>query len=232
MWVSHPNSGVAGPAALAPSRMHSVDRAMTSGHDRYHATALVASQEDGPAHGRTGEFDAFFREQYEALLHFLRRRSRTREDAEDVAQESLARFIRYTETQPPEAWKPTLYRIAINVVNDRQRKFRPPRARRDPLGRVDFSWEREWRYPHALGAFAFGLEDVFCGLCPHGRIEYFQQQFDGLKFIDPTRPTKWYAKSLLSAEIGWSCLTLSSEGGAARVLVQLLVDYIGCDATW
>lgn len=68
-----------------------------------------------------GGFDAFIREQYQALLLFLRRRSQSTEDAEDAAQESLTRFIRY-RAEPAEAWKPTLYRIAINVMNDRSRR--------------------------------------------------------------------------------------------------------------
>jgi len=67
-------------------------------------------------------FEQFFREQYQALLLFLRRRSQSAEDAEDAAQESLSRFMRYIRTEPEEAWKPILYRIAINVVSDRGRR--------------------------------------------------------------------------------------------------------------
>lgn len=67
-------------------------------------------------------FEQFFREQYQALLLFLRRRSQNAEDAEDAAQESLSRFMRYIQTEPQEAWKPILYRIAINVVADRGRR--------------------------------------------------------------------------------------------------------------
>lgn len=67
-------------------------------------------------------FEHFFREQYQALLLFLRRRSHNVEDAEDAAQESLSRFMRYIQTEPREAWKPILYRIAINVVADRGRR--------------------------------------------------------------------------------------------------------------
>lgn len=86
-------------------------------------TSLPTSLAAGPAED-AGGFDTFFREQYDPLVHFLRRRSRTEQDAEDAAQESLTRFIRYSQSQPPVAWKPTLYRIAINVVNDRLRKTR------------------------------------------------------------------------------------------------------------
>jgi RNA polymerase sigma factor (sigma-70 family) len=83
-------------------------------------SVLCASQQVEPAKGR---FDKFFREQYSALVRFLRRRSRTDEDAEDDAQESLTRLIRYIKSQPPAAWKPALYRIAVNVSKDRLRKL-------------------------------------------------------------------------------------------------------------
>jgi RNA polymerase sigma-70 factor (ECF subfamily) len=79
-----------------------------------------AEQELGPE--TTVIFERFFREQYQALLLFLRRRSQSAEDAEDAAQESLSRFMRYVQTEPQEAWKPILYRIAINVVSDRGRR--------------------------------------------------------------------------------------------------------------
>lgn len=82
---------------------------------------LEAPEQDiGPE--TTGIFEQFFREQYQALLLFLRRRSQSAEDAEDAAQESLSRFMRYVQTEPQEAWKPILYRIAINVVADRGRR--------------------------------------------------------------------------------------------------------------
>lgn len=80
----------------------------------------AAEQDIGP--GTAVIFEQFFREQYQALLLFLRRRSQNAEDAEDAAQESLSRFMRYIQTEPQEAWKPILYRIAINVVSDRGRR--------------------------------------------------------------------------------------------------------------
>lgn len=77
-------------------------------------------------------------------------------------------------------------------------KIRGANAAERPAGRVDFAWEREWRYPYANGPFQFTLEDVFCGLCPHDEITAFETEFPGLKFIDPTRYTKWYADALLA----------------------------------
>ncbi len=45
-------------------------------------------------------------------------------------------------------------------------KVRPPGAGVRPGGHVDFTWEREWRHPAALGSLTFDWDDVFCGLCP------------------------------------------------------------------
>lgn len=97
---------------------------MANGHDHplddcLPATAVVS--EAAPATSGHG-FESFFSEQYQGLLQFLRRRSRTHEDAEDAAQESLSRFLPYSQTRTAAAWKPTLYRIAINVLNDRSRR--------------------------------------------------------------------------------------------------------------
>lgn len=73
-----------------------------------------------PARGR--KLDAFVREHREGLVHFLRRRVPDEADAQDVAQESFARLLRYVESQPDSAWKPLLYRIATNVAHDQARK--------------------------------------------------------------------------------------------------------------
>ncbi len=70
---------------------------------------------------RAADFGAFLREQRAALAGFLRRRLPTEEDAEDVAQESLIRMLRYGESQPPQAWKPLLYRVATNAACDHAR---------------------------------------------------------------------------------------------------------------
>lgn len=95
---------------------------MGNGPDSAYRAALPASPAEAPVEDAIG-FDAFVREQYDPLLHFLRR-SRMDDEPEDVAQESLARFLPYAGRQPRAAWKPTLYRIAINLVNDRLRRKR------------------------------------------------------------------------------------------------------------
>lgn len=67
-------------------------------------------------------FDAFLQQHYDGLVQFLRKRTVSEQDAEDAAQESLARLLRYRETEPARAWKPLLFRIAANVANDHLRQ--------------------------------------------------------------------------------------------------------------
>lgn len=74
-----------------------------------------------------GGFDEFVRAQYRGLLRFLRHRTGTVQDAEDVAQESLRRLLRYRESEPSAAWRPLLYRIAVNVSHDHARLNAPYR---------------------------------------------------------------------------------------------------------
>lgn len=75
-------------------------------------------------------FERFLCDEREALVNFLRRRTPTGEDAEDAAQESFARLMRYRDRQPESAWKPLLYRIASNVANDQLRHARVRHADR------------------------------------------------------------------------------------------------------
>lgn len=73
-------------------------------------------------------FEAFLRDEREALFKFLLTRLPTEEDAQDAVQESLIRMIRYRDSEPPEAWKRLLYRIAVNVANDQHRYARSRHA--------------------------------------------------------------------------------------------------------
>ena len=72
-------------------------------------------------HPEARSFDIFIREQYRSLVQFLRRRTATEQDAEDAAQESMAKLLRYRESEPAIAWKQLLYRIAVNVAHDQFR---------------------------------------------------------------------------------------------------------------
>ncbi|GLQ50875.1 RNA polymerase sigma factor [Dyella flava] len=66
-------------------------------------------------------FDAFIRSQFRGLVQFLRTRTASEQDAEDAAQESMTKLLRYRESEPPSAWKQLLYRIAVNVAHDQFR---------------------------------------------------------------------------------------------------------------
>lgn len=77
---------------------------------------------------RGSRFDAFLRSEHKALVYFLRARLPTEQDAEDAAQESMARLVAYRDREPPDHWHPLLYRIAVNLVHDLGRKARYRRA--------------------------------------------------------------------------------------------------------
>jgi hypothetical protein len=62
--------------------------------------------------------------------------------------------------------------------------------------RVDFSWEREWRWPSARGPFKFSRDDVYLGLCPHPEKPVFERRFAPIRFIDPRRPLDEYEAEL------------------------------------
>lgn len=95
---------------------------MAGGRDN--VVELPAPQRDAEDEAGPG-FEEFVRTQYRALVKFLRRRTGTAQDAEDVAQESLARLLRYRESEPSDAWRPLLYRIAVNASHDHARRNAP-----------------------------------------------------------------------------------------------------------
>jgi hypothetical protein len=70
--------------------------------------------------------------------------------------------------------------------------------------RIDFTWEREWRYASRKPRFKFTRRDLFIGLCPDEDIDEFETEFKTqykpLRFIDPRRTLKWYAEQLLDAK--------------------------------
>lgn len=65
------------------------------------------------------EFDAIYRSETPALVRFFRRRLGSSDEAADLAQEALARFLRVspmTQITTPQAY---LQRIATNLLRDR-----------------------------------------------------------------------------------------------------------------
>lgn len=95
---------------------------MAGGRDNTVEIAVSNRDADG---GAEPGFEEFVRAQYRALVKFLRGRTGTAQDAEDVAQESLARLLRYRDSEPSDAWRPLLYRIAVNASHDHARRNAP-----------------------------------------------------------------------------------------------------------
>lgn len=93
---------------------------------RHHHIAGGPRPEFAPTAGRPGDgvFERFLADHYPMLVQFLRRRTASEQDAEDAAQESLARLLRYRDTVPPADWKPLLFRIASNAAHDQSRQAR------------------------------------------------------------------------------------------------------------
>ncbi len=83
----------------------------------------------------------------------------------------------------------------VSVVGSR---LRPMGGAYHP-GRVDFSWEREWRYAEDNGLFEFTEDDIFLGLCPHNQIDMLERKYRPILFIDPRRNVRWYARKLVNA---------------------------------
>lgn len=86
----------------------------------------AADPPPAPASG-DDHFVTFLREQREPLIAFLRKTASSYEDAQDVAQETMMRLLRYRQ-QPVDALKILMYRIAINALNDRGRRQKTRRA--------------------------------------------------------------------------------------------------------
>lgn len=132
----------------------------------------------------TRDIDAFVREHREALVNFLRHRVVNEADAQDAAQESFTRLLRYVESQPRSAWKPLLYRIAANVAHDQARK----RAIRNGNGQVPLdsdelisdepSHEQMIAWDQELAM----IRDVIMELPPKCRQVYLLQRLRGMSY--------------------------------------------------
>lgn len=63
----------------------------------------------------------FLEHHYPILVGFLVKRTSSRDDARDIAQESITKLLRYAG-QPPDVLKHLLFRIASNILIDRVRQ--------------------------------------------------------------------------------------------------------------
>lgn len=78
-------------------------------------TPAASASADVPA---GGGFNGFLKEHYPRIVAMLQRWTGSRETAEDLAQESAMRLMRYQTLQSPATWKPLFHRIALNAFND------------------------------------------------------------------------------------------------------------------
>lgn len=107
--------------------------------------------------------------------------------------------------------KPALIRALAEMVDQNQVLARqilpfvavfgsllPPGGEGTPrAGRIDFLWEREWRWPAFNGNLQFSHAEVFLGLCPHEDIDHFEALFPPIRFVDPRRNMRWYSSQLI-----------------------------------
>lgn len=107
------------PGPIGEGRVVSNVTASNKGENPLHIRWRGAKRRSLNA-GASG-FEDFVSKQYRSLLTFLNHRTATPQDAEDAAQESMARMLRYRESMPASAWQQLLYRIAINVAHDQYR---------------------------------------------------------------------------------------------------------------
>jgi RNA polymerase sigma-70 factor (ECF subfamily) len=72
------------------------------------------------------DFETFFKAHRLALIAFLRRRTASEADAEEIAQESYARLLGYGYggSRPSNVWRSLLYRIAANLATSQFRQRR------------------------------------------------------------------------------------------------------------
>lgn len=128
-------------------------------------------------------FERFVHERVPLLLRFLGRLRVHEDDAQDVAQESVARLLRYRDREPPEAWAALLYRIAINVTRDRARRHRhaPPSESSDP--EPDAIAAEDSPEQHASDQQALArVRAAILRLPPRCRAIYLMHRIDGLSY--------------------------------------------------
>lgn len=132
-------------------------------------------------------FERFVRECVPLLERFIGRLRVREDDVKDVAQESVARLLRYRDSEPAEAWNALLYRIAINVVRDRaRREAHAPReasaAEPDAIA-ADDSPEQHASDQQALAR----ARSAILGLPPRCRAVYLMHRVEGLSYPEIAR---------------------------------------------
>jgi len=143
-------------------------------------------------------FITFIREERAPLCAFLRMRGVGPEDAEDIAQDSIERLIRYRGHGTDEL-RLLLYRIARNRLADRGRS---PRARGHlPLGERDGSEEPHGTSPDPLRQAESGqmialLRQALFKLPERAREVYLLNRITGMSYAQIARHCGITAKTV------------------------------------
>lgn len=142
-------------------------------------------------------FERFVRERVPALERFLVRLRVRGDDVQDVAQESIARLLRYRDREPPDAWSALLYRIAINVTRDRAR--RPSLAPSGESSAVEpdtiAAEDDPERHASDLQTLA-RIRAAILRLPPRCRTVYLMHRVDGLSYPEIARRCGISAKAV------------------------------------
>jgi hypothetical protein len=98
----------------------------------------------------------------------------------DETEESIKKIVDFLKTDPilSKTILPLLGHIGNYII--------APGYCTRKAGVLDFSWEREWRFPHNRGDLNFGYDEICTGLCKSDDIEEFETEFSNIIFIDPT----------------------------------------------
>ncbi len=185
---------------------------------RDHAHNGTAAGADAAGDG--AGFDAFIRVQYRALVSFLRRRTSTTQDAEDVAQESLARMLRYRDSGSQDAWRPLLYRIAINASHDHARHHAAWRdGRRLPIEECELHDSAPTPEEHAQHEQQRQrLREAILSLPPKCQRVYLLKRSHGLSHAEVAKrcgiSVKMVDKHLATAFLQLQRMLGGNEGGA------------------
>jgi RNA polymerase sigma-70 factor (ECF subfamily) len=131
----------------------------------------------------SGAFDAFACDERAELLRYLRGHLPTDADAQDAAQESVLRLLRY-RAHPADAWRPLLYRIAGNVVAEFYRRGAARRSNQHvpldsvepPSDALELEERAERRQRKAR------LRDAILALPPRSRQIYLLSRVDRLTY--------------------------------------------------
>ncbi len=136
-----------------------------------------------------GGFDHFVREHRPMLVAFLRRRV-SDDDAQDVAQETMVRLMRY-DGQPVDALRPLMYRIGLNVLADRGRRDASRLAHAhvsledDVLALPSVEPAQDDRVAHQQALLA--VRNAVLRLPPRCREVYLLNRIEGMSYTEISR---------------------------------------------